>query len=645
MKKLSFVFFALLFNVMLTAQDENYFSEKNFAAKLLSQDHEVDPRMNQYDIGFYHLNLEMDNMSTAVSGHTLIYLNFGNSYQDELVFDLMQCMNVDSILINGNNTTYTHNNNLLVIPYSESVSFSNDYHVCADIWYSGIPDAGMICNDYEFLSTTYKITYSLTEPYEAKYWFPCKQVLTDKADSVWVFVTIPDNLLAGSQGLLKNTVDLGNGKKRMEWKSNYPIAYYLISVAVGDYQDYSFYVDLTGYDDSVLVQNYVINNAMYLPANEWFINQVDTMIDVLSVLLGKFPFHEEKYGHCLVNLGGGMEHQTMTTLGNFGFRLVIHELGHSWFGDYLTCSTWQDIWINEGFASYVEYFGEEFIQPDGYEDAWLEEAQNRAKLAPTGSVYIPFEELWNVSRIFNYELSYRKGACLVHMIRYMIDDDALFFAMLKDYITTFANNNASSDDLKHFLNNYTGISFDAFFDNWCYGEGYPQYEIEWYQSGNTLHLRNIQTTTAPDETPLFEIPMEYEIVYGSGDTDTVRLEQNQNTQDYEVAVDGLVFTINPDPDSYILKEIISVSHSDIAGYEKPITTLNPNPVTDFIEVKSTGEIESVAVWSSTGTKILSKNVHGNSINLDVANLSSGLYSLVIIHKNKPSCIRKFVKNN
>ncbi|HOY38474.1 MAG: T9SS type A sorting domain-containing protein [Bacteroidales bacterium] len=645
MKKISFAFIGLIFSVMLAAQDDSFFSEKNFATRLFSQVHEVDPRLYQYNIGFYHLNLDMDNQSTAVAGHTLMYLNFQETYEGELVFDLMQCMDVDSVLINGVNTAFTHQDNLLIIPYSPATPFSSDYQVCADIYYSGLPDAGMTCNNYEFLSTNYKITYSLTEPYEAKYWFPCKQVLTDKADSVWVFVTIPNDLLAGSQGLLTNTVDLGNGKKRMEWKSNYPIAYYLISVAIGDYQDYSFYVDLSGYDDSVLVQNYVINNAMYLPANEWFIHQTDTMIDVLSVLLGKFPFHEEKYGHCLVNLGGGMEHQTMTTLGNFGFRLVIHELGHSWFGDYLTCATWQDIWINEGFASYVEYFGEEFIQPDGYEDAWLEEAQNRAKLSPTGSVYVPFNELNDESRIFNYELSYRKGACLVHMIRYMINDDALFFAMLKDYISTFGNSNVTSDDLKNFISDYTGIDFTTFFENWCYGEGYPQYEIEWYQSPNFLHIRSNQTTVMPDATPFFEIPMEYEIVYDSGDRDTVRLEQTQNLQDYSLEVSGLVTEINPDPNNCILKDIISVNHSDIEAYERPLISVSPNPTANFLEITSSGKIASVLVCSSSGTKVISKHVGDFQLRLDVSMLTPGLYSLVLVHENSQTYIRKFVKNN
>lgn len=627
---------------MLAAQENPFGFEKNFAAKKLSADHEVDPRMHQYDIGFYHLNLDMDNTSSAVSGNTLIYLNLNNSYQDELVFDLKEDMVVSQVLINGEIAEFTHLDNLLVVPCQFTQPHSSGYDICADIYYSGTPTAGMSCQTFTFLSVfNYQITFSLTEPYEAKYWFPCKQELTDKADSVWVFVTVPNNLKAGSQGLLTNTVDLGNGKKRMEWKSKYPIVYYLISVAVGEYRDYSFDAYMSAYDETVLVQNYIPDNDLYFTTYQANINRADTMIDVLSTLFGRYPFHEEKYGHCIVKLNGGMEHQTMTTLGNFDFSLVVHELGHSWFGDFVTCATWSDIWINEGFASYVEYLGEEFIHPDGYQDDWIVSCQEIAKQAPTGSVYVPFSELNNAGRIFDYRLSYRKGACLVHMIRYMVNNDAVFFAFMKEYVETYGNSTVTGDQFQQMLSSYTGINFTTFFENWYYGEGYPQYEVEWYQQGNTLHVRNIQTTTAP-ATTFFEIPVEYEIVFENGDRDTVRLDQTQNIQDYTISVEGTVASINPDPESYILKDLLSVTYTGSEQFALDAIRIYPNPASDFIEIRSPEQISTIKILSSDGKQWLNQEVGSQPIKLDIRSLAPGMYWLGYTISEKNTLWKKIV---
>lgn len=627
---------------MLTAQDNPYGFEKNFATKLRSADHEVDSRMHQYDIGFYHLNLDMGNTSAAVSGNTLIYLSLNETYQNELVFDLKQNMNVSQVLINGVSASFTHEDNLIVIPCTFTEPHSSGYDICADIHYSGTPAAGMTCSNFTFLAVyNYKITYSLSEPYEAKYWFPCKQELTDKADSVWVFVTVPNDLKAGSQGLLTNTVDLGNGKKRMEWKSHYPIAYYLISVAVGDYRDYSFNAYMSAYDEEVLVQNYIPNNDLYFTTYQANINRTDTMIDLLSTLFGKYPFYLEKYGHCIVKLNGGMEHQTMTTLGSFDFRLVLHELGHSWFGDFITCATWSDIWINEGFASYIEYLGEEFIQPDGYEDGWLDECQGIAKQATTGSVYVPFSELNNEGRIFDYKLSYRKGACLLHMIRYIVNNDAVFFAFMKEYVETYGNSTATGDDFQQILSTYTGINFATFFENWYYGEGYPQYAIEWSQQEPFLHIRSTQTTTAAS-TPFFEIPVEYEVVYTNGDRDTFRLNQTQNIQEYSVLVNEPVSSINPDPNNYILKDILSVILTSSKEFAQNAVQIYPNPASEYIEVQSSEKIDKIQILSSDGKQLYDQNILAQPVHIDISSLSPGIYWLGYTITEKTTMWKKII---
>jgi aminopeptidase N len=635
MKTLVIVVFALL--SLSTIAQEMDFNKRNGGQTRIA-DHETDPRVHNYDVGFYFLNLSMDNSDVDVSGWTRIDLNLEPDYEGELVFDFQSGMTIDSVHINDLLTVYEHANNLLIIDYTHVTAFNENYDVSVKVFYHGTPDDGMFNNANWYSTNVYYFTYSLTEPYLAKYWFPCKQVLSDKADSSYFYITVPNDLKAGSNGLLVNTVDVGGGKKRMEWQSSYPIAYYLISTAVGKYQDYSFDAEIPNYSTSVFVQNFIPDNSTYLSNNTWDINRTEEMLVMLSDKWGLFPHHLEKYGHCIVPLGGGMEHQTMTTLGDFDFRLVVHELAHSWFGDYVTCANWQDIWINEGFASYGEYLGEEFIQPDGYELGWLNECQGLAKEATTGSVYVPFEELSDVSRVFNYRLSYRKGACLVHMIRYLINDDDLFFATLREFLSQYGNSTATAEDLKVVLEAETGIDFDPFFTEWYYGEGFPTYSALWWQDGNNVHIELTQTTSAP-ATELFTIPMEFKIVYGDETFIISRQDVASNFVSFDIPVEGSVDDVIVNPSQAVLANVSSIQA--VENYRMPsIAKIFPNPsdgnFTIYTAVDSNYQFELVDL----NGKIVSKgNFSGVQFNADFSDIADGMYSLRILGNNKLSVER------
>ena len=145
------------------------------------------------------------------------------------------------------------------------------------------------------------------------------------------------------------------------------------------------------------------------------------MVEEFSDLIGLYPFNREKYGHMQANLGGGMEHQTMSTMGGFSQDLTSHELAHQWFGDKVTCATWSDIWLNEGWASYLEYLYRQTIS-QSTADSWMTSTHNSARGAATGSVYVPAGA--SVSRIFSSSLTYKKGAAVLHMLRYVMGDSA-----------------------------------------------------------------------------------------------------------------------------------------------------------------------------------------------------------------------------
>jgi aminopeptidase N len=391
-----------------------------------------DQYLSKYDVKFYHLSLEVSNKSTFLDGFATI-LGEVLKDMDTIVFQLNGALEVSDVQVNGTPVEgFLHADEVVYVPFDagEGEMFS------VQIFYSGT--AGKERGFFAGITSAYDntneqwVTYTLSEPLNARDWFPVKQVLADKADSVWVDLICDRELMAGSIGLLEEIEELPENKHKFKWRSNYPIAYYLISLAVADYRDYSFHAALSDRNDSVLVQNYIYDDDDYFMTWKSRIDRTGDMITLFSDLVMDYPFAKEKYGHAVAPMGGGMEHQTMSTMANFNFNLVAHELAHQWFGNSVTCGTWQDIWINEGFASYFEYIALENLNSREAANNWMEYAMTLA-FGKSGSVYVPESEAEDVYRVFDYGLSYKKGAVLLHMIRYELNDDALFFNVLNTY--------------------------------------------------------------------------------------------------------------------------------------------------------------------------------------------------------------------
>jgi aminopeptidase N len=224
------------------------------------------------------------------------------------------------------------------------------------VYYHGTPPTGVgfftgIIHDVD--NGTHMV-YTVSDPYATKDWWPAKQALQDKIDSVDMWVTVPDYCKVGSNGLLRSTTTAGPGLLQYKWKTNYPIDYYLISVAIADYAEQASYMHFSNSNDSMLLQNFFYDSTNFSNLFGANFDSAALMIDYFSNLFGRFPFWQEKYGHCFTTLGGGMEHQTMTTIGVTDTRTIAHELCHEWFGDNVTYNQWEDVWLSEGFATYAE---------------------------------------------------------------------------------------------------------------------------------------------------------------------------------------------------------------------------------------------------------------------------------------------------
>jgi len=455
--------------------------------------------------------------------------------------------------------------------------------------------------------------------------------------------------MAGSNGLLDNVVDLPENKKRFEWKTFYPINYYLISFAVAEYQDYSIYAKPVGVD-SILIQNFVYNNSWYLSGNQANIDNTIDFIELYSEMFGLYPFSKEKYGHCLTSIGGGMEHQTMTTLDNFEYTLVAHELAHMWFGDYVTCATWQDIWINEGFASYSEYVALENLTSYNQAQNWMADAHTYALKEPYGVVYIPFELAFNEGVIFNYRISYKKGASILHTLRHEINNDDLFFSSIRNYLTEYADSVATGEDFKNSMEASAGIDLEPFFNQWYFGKGFPQFDVEYTSTNDSLFMTINQLTSSP-ETPLFTLFVDYKISYLGGDT-TIRLYQSGNVETFKMPFSKTITKIEVDPENWILnlpgtvKKIETVGVFDSSFNRESLFHIYPNPVKDKIYVNFNHELmakeKQIQILDINGRLIKSLKTSLNTETLDVSNLSIGIYFIKGI-SNNTSYTYKFIK--
>ena len=611
----------------------------HFSKSIQTQTH----LLNNYDVKFYFLDIAAERTSVDISGNVSIKAEVVSSVLDTFAFELIDTLTVDSVLINGVNSTFTRNNDEVFVKVIPAINQGNLF--TAKIFYGGTPPSGGFFSGISnAVSQSWgnQITWTLSESFNAKQWFPCKQVLSDKADSSYVFVTTSDSNKVGSNGLLTNTVSLPNNKVRYEWKERNIIDYYLISIAVGKYVDYSIYAHPSGLNDSILIQNYVYDNPATLPYFKTQIDLTADFIELYSDLFGVYPFWKEKYGHCMAPLSGGMEHQTMTTLGFFDFTLTSHELSHQWFGDNVTCATWSDIWINEGFASYCEYLALEYLA-SGQQNQWMTDVHNSVLSQPDGSVYVPVNQANDENRIFDSRLSYDKGGAIIHMLRFELQNDTTFFNVMKTFQSQFKDSVATGADFRNVTETLSGKSFTDFFNQWYFGEGYPIYNIVWSQFNDTLFISSIQTTST-STTPLFKMLLPFKIHTTNGDS-LILLQQNHLTENFKVPLSKNVSSLELDPDKWLLmviNNIVQSTDTQIEGNESFL--VYPNPATDIINLQfSKTEKRQVQIFDINGRLVSESSSDQTLISIDARKFNNGVYTAKVIDSNGLILTKRIVK--
>jgi aminopeptidase N len=395
------------------------------------------------------------------------------------------------------------------------------------------------------------VIWTLSEPFGASDWFPCKNSPDDKADSSKMRIKCRNDFTAVSNGILESVTENTDSTKTYEWKCNYPIANYLISLAVTNYEVYKNYFKYTPADSMPVVHYIYPQNLNGLKS------QLDRTVDMLEFFSSKFglyPFINEKYGHVQFGEYGGMEHQTVASMGLFYDGIMAHELAHQWFGDKITCRNWQNIWLNEGFATYSEALYNEHLYGKLIYDDFISYKMLEAKRARS-SIYV--QNPTNINEIFDADRSYSKGCVVLHMLR-GVTGDTVFFRVLRKYSsdTALAFKTAVTEDFQSNAESVYGSSLAYFFQEWIYGENYPKYMINWsyIQDENNFYNVSFNLSQQSNSNPVFfTMPAEIKIKTEYGDT-LINIFNNSQQQSYSFKVKGKPLSLTFDPGNKILKD-------------------------------------------------------------------------------------------
>ena len=425
-----------------------------------------------------HYNIHLTEVNTSaqtIAAFTEVELTPLVNDLDHILLEL-KSLTVDSVFVDGSAVTFNHQDEILNIHLASTIS-ENDT-VTVKTFYHGQPFhegwGGFHFNgNYAFnLGVGFEsIPHNL-----GKTWFPCIDDFTDRA-SYDLFVTVGDTLKAIGGGMLIEIIDNGNSTKTWHWQLSHDIPTYLQSVMTGDYILYEdeFY----GIEDTVPITIYTIPSDTGNVAGS-FVN-LKEILQFFESHFGPYPFGRVGYTGTTT---GAMEHAANISYPNFAINgnteresLYTHELSHMWFGDKVTCSTAEDMWLNEGWATFIALYYQRVLYSEEQFTTAMREKHKKV-LKETHFIDNGYWAVSNIPQEVTYgSTAYDKGSTVANTLRGYLGD-SLFFEAMTAYIDHFAWQSISSEQMRDFLTDYTGIDMTGFFDAWVFTEGTPHFSID-----------------------------------------------------------------------------------------------------------------------------------------------------------------------
>lgn len=428
---------------------------------------------------------------------------------NELSFDFSDTLQVDSITFRGQVRSYWQDSTQqwLIVSLDTPLPAGTRDSVC--IAYQGAPRrTGVGSFTADTLPDHGPLTWTVSQPYGSRDWWPTKITLNDKIDSIDIFLVHPDSSRASSNGLRLAEAPLENNRTRTHYRHNYPIPAYLVAIAVADYHRMDTLVaSVTGAE--VLWEEHTFPAVAH--EHRQMRNRLIDVFHYFESLFGPYPYAEEKYGQTLISWGGGMEHATNSFVGTISIELWVHELAHMWFGNKVTCGTWRDLWLNEGLASLLTGMYYERFSPELYWPQWKRLVRENMVVArPTGSV-LASDSTSGFEALFDTPLRYFKPAKVLLELRWELGD-SVFYAGLRDFLTRpgLAWNYAYTPDLRQRMEDACRCDLNPFFQRWIYGEGFPTYTLRQRETPNDLQVYVRQRTSHPSVS-FFPQKVEYKL--------------------------------------------------------------------------------------------------------------------------------------
>lgn len=522
------------------------------------------------DVTHYFLDVEIDPVAKTVGGTVTMSVKSLVSALGVFQFRLHEILPISAVSVNGAPTTWKKiDSTTWEATLDKSYGVGETFDLA--VTYAGKP-ASLGFGSIIFSSQGgMPAVWTLSETDFAYTWFPVKVDNRDKATADLWF-TVPDTLVVGSNGLLTGTDVPAAGKKRYKWKTNYPTDHYLFSFGATNYDVVERVWNYPG--QSMPVMYFFYPGTSLADRQQWY--KCEDMLTAFSDAVSLYPFVQEKYGMLCFGWGGGMEHQTLTSQGTFAEWITAHELGHQWWGDMVTCATWHDIWLNEGFATYMEAIWFENKAGSGGVPTMLSYMNNNKMPGSLdGSVYV--YDITNFGAIFSTDFVYRKGGWVLLMLRKVLGDEK-FFETLKQYRGAFEYGAALTSDFQAIAESVHGADLDWFFDPWVYQKGAPNYRYasKTHAIGGKTYvevmLQQVQQQVNSPEWPIYTMPLDVRATIG-GKSQNFIVWNDAAKEHLLFEAPGAPTALALDPDGWTL--VAGKTTTAFAEGPPKIITLNP----------------------------------------------------------------------
>jgi aminopeptidase N len=442
------------------------------------------------DLLYYHLDVRVDPDKQLIGGKNTIrfkMLKDGTRIQ----LDLNQALNIEKILFGTTPLKYERDSGAVFVDFPQTLEAGHTY--CIDFYYSGHPltvgrFGGMVFGKDP---SGRPWIYTSCEDDGASIWWPNKDQWRDEVQNMDISVAIPNDLVDVSNGRFEGKTNLGDGYTRWDWSIHYPINNYDVALNIGNYTHFgSHYGALT-------LDYYVLPEDLDKARSQF--SQVNGMLDAYTHYFGPYPFPKD--GYKLVEVPySGMEHQSAVAYGNhfangylnrdwtgvgistrFDF-IIIHESGHEWFGNSITADDRSDMWIHEGWTTYLEglYVEYHWGHADAikYLNGMKPKIENRMPIvAERGVNATPPED------------QYFKGALMLNTLRSVINDDAKWFALIHGFYQRFKYQNIMTGDVIGYFNQQTGLDLTPIFRQYLFHAQIPVLELLFDSTEHTVSYK------------------------------------------------------------------------------------------------------------------------------------------------------------